>query len=179
PRRRTAAAPSFAAVPIRPRGRAAVRHPVAVFSQTAPHRCGIGDVSDRLWRAALCRRILSRTRRLPRPVGVQPVHGPVALPADDPGRHRHARLGRAKGVVYLQGGLAMDDDDDDEALHASLRQRISELQTEHRDLDDAIARLSENPLPDQLRMQRLKKRKLLLKDQLTYLERQLDPDVLA
>ena len=71
------------------------------------------------------------------------------------------------------------DDDDDEALHAALRQRLSELQMEHRDLDDAIARLSENPLPDQLRMQRLKKRKLLLKDQLTYLERQLDPDVLA
>jgi hypothetical protein len=70
-------------------------------------------------------------------------------------------------------------DDDDEALHAALRQRIGELQMEHRDLDDAIARLSENPLPDQLRMQRLKKRKLLLKDQLTYLERQLDPDVLA
>ena len=71
------------------------------------------------------------------------------------------------------------DEDDDEALHAALRQRISELQMEHRDLDDAIARLSENPLPDQLRMQRLKKRKLLLKDQLTHLERQLDPDVLA
>ena len=70
-------------------------------------------------------------------------------------------------------------DDDDESLHAALRQRIGELQMEHRDLDDAIARLSENPLPDQLRMQRLKKRKLLLKDQLTYLERQLDPDVLA
>jgi hypothetical protein len=70
-------------------------------------------------------------------------------------------------------------DDDDEALHAALQQRISELQIEHRDLDDAIARLSENPLPDQLRMQRLKKRKLLLKDQLTHLERQLDPDVLA
>jgi hypothetical protein len=70
-------------------------------------------------------------------------------------------------------------DDDDESLRAALQQRISELQMEHRDLDDAIARLSENPLPDQLRMQRLKKRKLLLKDQLTYLERQLDPDVLA
>ena len=68
---------------------------------------------------------------------------------------------------------------DDDALHAALQQRISELQTEHRDLDDAIARLAENPLPDQLRLQRLKKRKLLLKDQLTYLERQLDPDVLA
>jgi hypothetical protein len=70
-------------------------------------------------------------------------------------------------------------EDDDEALHAALQQRLSELQTEHRDLDDAIARLVENPLPDQLRLQRLKKRKLLLKDQLTYLERQLDPDVLA
>ena len=70
-------------------------------------------------------------------------------------------------------------DDDDEALRAVLRQRIGELQMEHRDLDDAIARLSENPLHDELRMQRLKKRKLLLKDQLTHLERQLDPDVLA
>jgi len=70
-------------------------------------------------------------------------------------------------------------DDDDEALHTALRQRVGELRTEHDDLDDAIARLSENPLPDQLRLQRLKKRKLLLKDQLTYLERQLDPDVLA
>jgi len=69
--------------------------------------------------------------------------------------------------------------DDDEALQSALRQRIGELQTEHRDLDDAIARLSEDHLPDQLRLQRLKKRKLLLKDQLTYLERQLDPDVLA
>lgn len=69
--------------------------------------------------------------------------------------------------------------DDDEALNAALRRRISELRTEHDDLDDAIARLSENPLPDQLRLQRLKKRKLLLKDQLTFLERQLDPDVLA
>ena len=70
-------------------------------------------------------------------------------------------------------------DDEDEALHAALRKRVNELRTEHDDLDDAIARLSEKPLPDQLRLQRLKKRKLLLKDQLTYLERQLDPDVLA
>ena len=69
--------------------------------------------------------------------------------------------------------------EDDEALHGALRQRINELRTEHDDLDDAIARLSDNPLPDQLRLQRPKKRKLLLKDQLTHLERQLDPDVLA
>ena len=67
----------------------------------------------------------------------------------------------------------------DETLRATLLERIGQLHIEHRDLDDAIARLSENPLPDQLRMQRLKKRKLLLKDQLAHLERQLDPDVLA
>jgi hypothetical protein len=69
--------------------------------------------------------------------------------------------------------------EDAETLQAALQQRVRELRMEHDDLDDAIARLSENPLPDQLRLQRLKKRKLLLKDQLTHLERQLDPDVMA
>jgi hypothetical protein len=69
--------------------------------------------------------------------------------------------------------------EESETLHSALQQRVRELQMEHDDLDDAIARLSEKPLPDQLRLQRLKKRKLLLKDQLTYLERQLDPDVMA
>ena len=69
--------------------------------------------------------------------------------------------------------------EDAETLQAALQQRVRELRMEHDDLDDAIARLSDNPLPDQLRLQRLKKRKLLLKDQLTHLERQLDPDVLA
>ncbi|MBK5103078.1 MAG: DUF465 domain-containing protein [Burkholderiales bacterium] len=69
--------------------------------------------------------------------------------------------------------------EESETLHSALQQRVRELQMEHDDLDDAIARLSEKPLPDQLRLQRLKKRKLLLKDQLTFLERQLDPDVMA
>jgi hypothetical protein len=68
---------------------------------------------------------------------------------------------------------------DDEVLHAALQQRLREMQVEHRDLDDAIARLSEDPLPDQLRMRRLKKKKLSLKDQISFLERQLDPDILA
>lgn len=68
---------------------------------------------------------------------------------------------------------------DDEALRVSLQQRLGELQVEHRDLDDALARLSQDPLHDQLRMRRLKKKKLLLKDQIAYLERQLDPDILA
>ncbi len=54
--------------------------------------------------------------------------------------------------------------------------RLKELVLEHRDLDSAIQRLSDDPLHDQLALQRMKKRKLLLKDQISWLERQLEPD---
>ena len=54
---------------------------------------------------------------------------------------------------------------------------IAELKEEHRDLDEAIARLAENPGVDQLRLRRMKKRKLKLKDWLAYLESQLIPDL--
>ena len=68
---------------------------------------------------------------------------------------------------------------EDEALQAALLQRLRELQLEHRDLDDAIDRLSEDPLHDQLSLRRLKKKKLLLKDQIHSLVHELDPDVPA
>jgi hypothetical protein len=61
----------------------------------------------------------------------------------------------------------------------TLKQQINELNLEHRDLDDIIARLSEKPGQDQLQLQRLKKKKLLLKDQISHLERQLTPDIRA
>jgi hypothetical protein len=60
-----------------------------------------------------------------------------------------------------------------------LKQRIYQLNVEHRDLDDVICRLSQSPAQDQLQLQRLKKRKLLIKDQITMLERQLTPDIPA
>lgn len=60
-----------------------------------------------------------------------------------------------------------------------LRRRLAELTTEHRDLDDVIARMAKDPLMDQLRLQRLKKRKLMLKDQIARLENQLIPDIIA
>jgi hypothetical protein len=60
-----------------------------------------------------------------------------------------------------------------------LRSRIHQLHTEHRDLDDVISRLSQTAAQDQLQLQRLKKRKLLLKDQIALLERQLEPDIPA
>ena len=49
----------------------------------------------------------------------------------------------------------------------------------HRDLDLAIHRLAAGPLIDELALKRLKKRKLLLKDQIVMIQRQLDPDVPA
>jgi hypothetical protein len=61
----------------------------------------------------------------------------------------------------------------------SLKQRINELNLEHRDLDDVIAKLAEKPGQDQLQLQRLKKKKLLVKDQISHLERQLTPDISA
>lgn len=60
-----------------------------------------------------------------------------------------------------------------------LRSRLHELQVEHRDLDDVIARLENAPPHDELLLRRLKKRKLILKDRITLLEGMLQPDVPA
>lgn len=57
-----------------------------------------------------------------------------------------------------------------------LQARLVELRTEHRDLDEAISRMMTAPPEDELLMRRLKKRKLLIKDRISVLERQLDPD---
>ncbi len=69
----------------------------------------------------------------------------------------------------------MPDPNETDAIEA----RIAELKLEHRDLDDVIHRLMLTPILDQLQLQRLKKRKLLVKDQITILERQLTPDIRA
>ena len=60
----------------------------------------------------------------------------------------------------------------------SLLRKLHELRSEHRDLDTVIARLVHNPL-DQLQLQRLKKRKLMLKDEIAWLESHLIPDNIA
>ena len=54
---------------------------------------------------------------------------------------------------------------------------LAELRVEHRDLDEAIARLSQDPSVDQLQVRRLKKRKLKLKDWIAQLESRLIPDL--
>lgn len=60
-----------------------------------------------------------------------------------------------------------------------MRVRLEELRSEHRDLDDVIRQLTETSPFNQLQIQRLKKRKLLLKDQIIQLESKLLPDIIA
>jgi len=60
-----------------------------------------------------------------------------------------------------------------------ISRRIQLLRQEHRDLDAAIDALGTGPGPDQLQIARLKKRKLRLRDEITLLEDQLIPDIIA
>ncbi len=61
----------------------------------------------------------------------------------------------------------------------ALRRKLDELKTEHRDLDDVIDRLAHQFPYDQLKLQRLKKRKLVLKDLIAKFESNLLPDIIA
>jgi hypothetical protein len=83
---------------------------------------------------------------------------------------RRLRCGRKAPACYA-GAMLTDRD--------TLLRKLNELRSEHRDLDTVIARLSEQRPIDQLQLQRLKKRKLLLKDEIARLESRLIPDDIA
>ena len=61
----------------------------------------------------------------------------------------------------------------------TLKEELERLRAEHRVLDGQIAELTGTPVSDQLRIQRLKRRKLSLKDKISRLENQLIPDIIA
>jgi hypothetical protein len=65
---------------------------------------------------------------------------------------------------------------DDESM---LRAELARLQQEHRDLDTAIEALIDAPSHDQIQVQRFKKRKLILRDRISFIEDQLTPDIIA
>lgn len=73
--------------------------------------------------------------------------------------------------------------DDDDGLVAfpdvEVRRRLLEFRQQHQDLDAAVAALEEQAQIDQLQIARLKKQKLVLKDQISKLEAQLTPDIIA
>ena len=62
---------------------------------------------------------------------------------------------------------------------AALANQLCQLESEHRDLDEVIGRLGDDKPFDQLKLQRLKKRKLILKDEITKLKAGILPDIIA
>ena len=60
-----------------------------------------------------------------------------------------------------------------------LKEQLEHLKAEHRDLDDAILALSQRAMPDMIQIQRLKKRKLVLRDEIIKIESKLLPDIIA
>lgn len=73
----------------------------------------------------------------------------------------------------------MADQDLSEGERAEIRREVERLREEHRDLDAAIEALGRVGAADRLQMQRLKKRKLALRDKLTAYEDMLTPDIIA
>jgi hypothetical protein len=73
-----------------------------------------------------------------------------------------------------QLAVAMNDEDE-----RALREQLARLQQEHRDLDAAIAALALSPGSDLIQVQRLKKRKLVLRDKIRQIDDQLTPDIIA
>jgi len=101
----------------------------------------------------------------------EPLHGPRHRWASD--RHP-ARAVPAAGWAGCVSNLPLTPEE-----RAQIEARIGVLETEHRDLDDVIARLAADPTLDQLQLRRLKKKKLLLKDLIARLRDRLIPDIVA
>ncbi|MDA7634866.1 DUF465 domain-containing protein [Alphaproteobacteria bacterium] len=71
------------------------------------------------------------------------------------------------------------DDFDDDAIKIQLRKRLEQLTLEHRDLDEVIEQLALGTTVDILKLQRLKKRKLGIKDEIRIINQKLLPDIIA
>jgi len=78
------------------------------------------------------------------------------------------------GGPQSKPAVAMTQNDERE-----LREQLARLQQEHRDLDAAIAALAMSPGSDLIQVQRLKKRKLVLRDKIRRIEDQITPDIIA
>jgi len=96
--------------------------------------------------------------------------------AEDANRHDIPSTASAifRNLIAFQLTYTMTDEDERE-----LESELARLQQEHRDLDAAIDALHQSPAPDLLRLQRLKKRKLQLRDRIAFIEDQITPDIIA
>jgi hypothetical protein len=86
-------------------------------------------------------------------------------------RARPPAASRARGTFFIGGSM--------KPLEKELREELARLMQEHRDLDAAIEALQTSPGQDILQLQRLKKRKLQLKDRISFIEDEITPDIIA
>ena len=85
-----------------------------------------------------------------------------------------------RGTLRWRNAGAMSDNfDTDEASQEELEALLENLRTEHRRIDTEIKALIETGVADMLKVRRMKKIKLSLKDQITFIENQLTPDIIA
>ena len=70
-------------------------------------------------------------------------------------------------------------DQDETGDQQTIINKLRQLESEHRDLDDVIERLADDKPFDQLKLQRLKKRKLILKDEMALLRSRILPNIIA
>ncbi|HEV2081094.1 MAG TPA: DUF465 domain-containing protein [Brevundimonas sp.] len=73
----------------------------------------------------------------------------------------------------------MNDEQVPDEVELALRKRLAELQQEHADLDASIDALGRLPIPDQLMIARLKRKKLTLRDEIVKIEARILPDIIA
>lgn len=73
----------------------------------------------------------------------------------------------------------MNDDEGDEEAESLIRARLAVAQQDHADLDVAVQAIAAAPVPDMMVISRLKRKKLLLKDEIERLKDQLTPDIIA
>jgi hypothetical protein len=85
-------------------------------------------------------------------------------------------VAQSPNLIPARGKPAVKMNDNDEG---ALREQLARLQQEHRDLDAAIAALAVSPGSDLIQVQRLKKRKLVLRDKIRQIEDALTPDIIA
>lgn len=74
---------------------------------------------------------------------------------------------------YAEGGMVVDEQE------IALRNKLEALKERHRNLDEAIAQIHRNQQVDELQLRRLKKDKLMLRDQIAMIEDMLYPDIIA
>ena len=104
-----------------------------------------------------------------------PHRGPIPLEHNAPKRDSFGLgAGGECGRPARKPAVAMTQEEE-----RDLREQLARLQEEHRDLDTAILALQDAPGSDLLQIQRLKKRKLYLRDRISFIDDQLTPDIIA